>query len=161
MAFAAGAGASSQTIVAPADATASCTQNYIRLTGRVVDEADLLSDAEEQQLSAKLAALERGTGHQIVVATVTTLQGKPIEDYSVCLANHWGVGRAKEDDGVVLLVAPIERKVRIEVGYGLESALTDAEAKAILDGRVLPEFRAGQMSKGIEAGVSAIIAEVQ
>lgn len=161
IAFAAGPGASGHAPVAPPAATASCTQRFVRLTGRVVDEAGLLSEVEEHQLSTKLAALEARTGHQVVVATVKTLQGKQIESYSLCLANHWGIGRAKEDDGVVLLVAPVERKVRIEVGYGLETALTDAEAKAILDGRVLPEFRAGKMSKGIQAGVSAIIAEVQ
>ncbi len=126
-----------------------------------MDEAGILDAAEEARLSAKLAALEERSGHQLVVATVSSLQGKSVEAYSLCLANHWGVGRADVDDGVILLVAPVERKVRIEVGYGLEAALTDAEAKTILDTRVLPEFRGGHLLKGIDAGATAIIAEVQ
>lgn len=151
----------SQAPVAPPVATATCTQRFVTLSGRVVDEAQLLTRAQEQQLSGRLAALEKKTARQIVVATVSSLQGKAIEAYSLCLANHWKIGRARHDDGVLLLVAPTERKVRIEVGRGLETALTNEEARLIIDQTILPAFREGSMAKGIADGTSAIIREVQ
>ena len=107
-----------------------------------------------------LADLEIRTQHQLVVATVTWLQGKPIESYSLCIANHWAIGRKGVNDGVLFLVAPNERRARIEVGYGLETALTDAEAKTIMDQDILPAFRRGNYPAGIAAGVSGIIAEI-
>jgi uncharacterized protein len=134
--------------------------DFPALTGRVVDQADLLSPADEAALTEQSAALERRTGHQFVIATVAGLGGHRIEDYSLRLANHWGIGRKGIDDGVVLLVAPRERKVRIEVGDGLEKTLTDAEAAHIIDTDVLPFFRKGEMAKGIVRGATAIATEL-
>ena len=126
------------------------------LTGRVVDDADILSPQAEQALDGKLAALEQQTGRQLVVATLPSLQGYEIEDYGYQLGRAWGIGEAKADTGVLLIVAPNERKVRIEVGYGLEPILTDALSSAILQGRVLPRFKAGDMEGGVVAGADAI-----
>ncbi|MGN6269843.1 MAG: TPM domain-containing protein [Sphingomonas sp.] len=130
------------------------------LTGPVVDAANLLSPADEAKLTARSAALERRTGHQFVIATVTSLSGHPIEDYSLRLANHWGIGRKGVNDGIVLLVAPNERKVRIEVGYGLEKTVTNAEAARIIDADILPFFRKGELTAGIVHGVDAIVADL-
>ena len=138
----------------------ACHQRYPALSGRVVDGANLLSSAEEAALTEWLADLEIRTQHQLVVATVTWLQGKPIESYSLCIANHWAIGRKGVNDGVLFLVAPNERRARIEVGYGLETALTDAEAKTIMDQDILPAFKRGNYPAGIAAGVSGIIAEI-
>jgi uncharacterized protein len=140
--------------------TGWCKQTYPALTGRVVDEAGILPAAREMTLSARLAELERSTGHQLIVATVTSLQEKPVEEYSVCLARHWQIGRELMNDGVMLLVAPNERKVRIEVGYGLEKALRDDEAAAILRDAVIPAFKVGNFVRGIDAGTAAIVREV-
>jgi uncharacterized protein len=141
-------------------AHADCRQDYLMLTGLVVDQAALIPDVDQARLTAKLASLEQRTGHQFVIATTPSLQGKAINDYSFCLANHWGVGRKTESDGVMLLVAPMERKVRIEVGYGLEAALRDDEAALILNTDVLPAFKVGNFPRGIEAGADAIIREI-
>lgn len=126
------------------------------LTGRVVDNANMLTPATEQQLTDKLAQLETQTGRQMVVATVPDLQGYEIEEYGYQLGRTWQIGRKGEDDGVVFLVAPSERKVRIEVGYGLEGILTDALSSVILQQRVLPYFREGQMEQGVVSGVDAV-----
>lgn len=135
-------------------------QGFPALTGRVVDAADLLSAADEVSLTGKSAGLEARTKHQFVIVTVPTLGGKPIENYSLALGNHWGIGRKDANDGVLLVVAPKERKVRIEVGLGLEKALTNEEAAAILRDKVLPAFRDNKMRDGIVAGADAIIAEI-
>ncbi|ODT89472.1 TPM domain-containing protein [Phenylobacterium sp. SCN 70-31] len=134
--------------------------NFPPLTGRVVDEAKLLSPATETKLSDELAALEAQTGHQVVVATVPDLQGYEIEEYGYQLLRAWGIGRAKEDDGVILLVAPAERKVRIEVGYGLEPVLTDALSSVIIRREILPAFKAGDFEKGIVDGAGAIVRQI-
>jgi uncharacterized protein len=137
-----------------------CKQDYLQLTGRVVDQANVLPPEAEANLTTKLADLERKTGHQLVIATTPSLQGKSIDDYSLCLARHWGVGRKDANDGVMMLVAPLDRKVRIEVGYGLEAALRDDEANVILKTDVLPAFTAGDFPRGIAAGTDAIIREI-
>jgi len=126
------------------------------LTGRVVDRADLLSPAQEAALSARSAALEKARGHQFVVVTVPDLGGHAIEDYGVHLGRYWGIGRKHVNDGVLLLVAPNERKVRIEVGYGLENTLTDPRAAAIIARDILPAFKAGDLPGGIIAGAASI-----
>ncbi|MET0274082.1 MAG: TPM domain-containing protein [Phenylobacterium sp.] len=130
------------------------------LTGRVVDDANVLSAATEQKLDGELAQLEAQTGHQLVVATVPDLQGYEIEDYGYQLGRAWKLGRKGEDDGAILLVAPKERKVRIEVGYGLEPVLTDALSSVILQTRVLPQFREGRMEQGIVDGAEAVIQQL-
>jgi len=130
------------------------------LTGRVVDTADLIPADAEAKLAGRLAAVEAQSKHQFVVVTVKSLGGHAIEDYGLTLGNHWGIGRKGVNDGVLLLVAPGERKVRIEVGYGLEKALTNAEAGRIISADILPRFKAGQMAQGIAAGSESVIREI-
>ena len=130
------------------------------LTGRVVDLANVLSPAAEQKLTAESAQLEAQTGHQFVVATVPDLQGYEIEDYGYQLLRAWGIGQKDKNDGVILLVAPNERRVRIEVGYGLEPVLTDALSSVILQERVLPQFRDGNTEVGIVAGAEAVMQQL-
>lgn len=127
------------------------------LVERVTDKAGLLSEAEEAALSKRLAAFEGRTRHQLVVVTVPTLNGQDVADYTRALANRSGIGRKSHHDGIVLLVAPNERKVRLAVNYGLEQALPNAMAARILQEDVLPQFRAGDYPAGINAGVTAII----
>ena len=131
--------------------------DFPELTGRVVDQADLLTPAQEQRLSAASEALERQVGPQFVIATVQTLQGYRIEDYGVDLGRHWGVGSRERNDGLILLVAPSERQVRIEVGYGLESRETDPYAARVIQEEMLPRFRAGDMSGAIITGSGKLI----
>jgi uncharacterized protein len=127
------------------------------LTGRVNDRAGLLSERDESELEAALARFEAETTNQIVVATVQSLQGLPIEDYGYQLGRSWGIGQAGKDNGALLIVAPEEREVRIEVGYGLEGELTDAVSRTIIESRILPRFRQGDFAAGIKAGVAAMI----
>lgn len=132
-------------------------QTFPALTGRVVDEARLLSPDRERQLSERLEALEAETADQLVVVTVNDLQGYPIEDYGYQLGREWGIGQGETDNGVLLIVAPNERKVRIEVGYGLEPILTDALSARIIHEEILPDFRQAGFESGITRGVDAII----
>lgn len=126
------------------------------LNGRVIDQGDLISDAKERELAAKLEALERDTTDQVVVVTVADLQGYEIEEYGYQLGRAWGIGQAGKNNGVLLLIAPRERKVRIEVGYGLEPVLTDALSALIIQNEILPSFREGFFERGVEQGVDAI-----
>jgi len=130
------------------------------LTGRVVDDAQLLSPQAEQRLTAELAALEQQTGHQVVVATLPDLQGYEIADYGYQLLRTWGIGRKGQDDGIILIVAPKERKVRIEVGYGLEPVMTDALSSLIISKKILPAFKQGQYEAGVVAGAEAVIQQI-
>jgi uncharacterized protein len=126
----------------------------------VVDNAHLLSPATVQKLDGELATLEQQTGHQLVVATIPDLQGYDIEDYGYQLGRTWQLGRKGVNDGAILLVAPNERKVRIEVGYGLEPVLTDALSNVILQRKVLPAFKAGHMEQGVVDGTEALIQQL-
>lgn len=130
------------------------------LTGRVVDQADVLPAQIETELSARLESLEASTSRQLVVVIVSSLQGYEIEDYGYQLGRAWGIGEARKDTGALFLVAPNERRVRIEVGYGLEPILTDALSNAILQDDVLPRFRDGKISDGIIAGADALIEQL-
>jgi len=130
--------------------------NFPALTGRVVDGAKLLSAADEQALAADLEALEKKSSDQVVVVTIPSLQGYAIEDYGYQLGRHWGIGTKQLNNGVLLIVAPNERKVRIEVGRGLEPTLTDALSKIIIANAILPRFRAGDFAGGIKDGVRDI-----
>jgi uncharacterized protein len=130
------------------------------LTGRVVDNGALLAPEAEAELSTKLAALEADTGDQLVVVTLDSLQGYEIEDYGYRLGRHWGIGSSQTDRGALLIVAANERKVRIEVGYGLEPVLTDALSSQIIQTEILPPFRHGGYRRGINAGVDAIAAQL-
>jgi uncharacterized protein len=116
------------------------------LTGRVVDQANILTPQSKADLTKKLEALETRTSRQLVVVTVPSLQGLEIEDYGYQLGRAWGIGEKKLNTGALLVVAPTERRVRIEVGYGLEGVLTDALSNVILQERVLPRFRAGDVA---------------
>ena len=132
-------------------------QSFPPLTGRVVDQAQLLDQSQSASLSAKLATHEAQTSNQIVVATISDLDGYAIADYANRLGREWQIGTAENDNGVLLVVAPNERKVRIEVGYGLEGALTDALSSIIIQREILPAFRGNDYPGGINNGVNAII----
>jgi len=123
----------------------------------VVDQANLLRPEQELDLKSKSEALFAQTGRQFVVATVNSLEGRPIEDYGYRLGRAWKIGDAKRDDGVILLVAPNEKKVRIETGYGARVFLTDAVSSVIIREAILPRFKAGDFGGGITAGADAII----
>lgn len=141
--------------------TAFAAPTFPALEGRrVVDEAGVLSPAVEASLTGKLENLESATGRHLVIATLPSLQGYEIEDYGYRLGRHWGVGSKARDDGVLLIVAPRERKVRIEVGYGLEGTLTDALARIIIDTRILPKFRDGDLEGGVVDGSDAIVQQL-
>jgi uncharacterized protein len=127
------------------------------LTGRVVDQANVLSAAEREKLTAKLADLEQKSGIQLVVATVSSLQDQDIEPYANELFRTWKLGEKTKNNGVLLLVAPKERRVRIEVGYGLEGTLTDALSKIIIANAIAPRFKAGDFDGGVARGVGDII----
>jgi uncharacterized protein len=130
------------------------------LTGRVVDNAQILSPQVEHELTTKLETLETTTGRQLVVATVPSLDGYPIEDYGYQLGRTWGIGEKGKNTGAILLVAPNDRKVRIEVGYGLEPVLTDALSSVIIQSAILPKFRDGDMAGGIVAGTNALVEQL-
>jgi len=127
------------------------------LTGRVVDDAHILSAATIQQLSQTLEDYEKNTTNQIVVYTAPNLQGYPIEEYGYELGRYWKIGQKDKNNGVILLVAPKEHKARIEVGYGLEPILTDAVSSMIIQDVVLPDFRQGHFEQGIVRGTQTII----
>lgn len=129
----------------------------IALAGRVTDAAHILTPAQASGLSIKLENLERATGHQMVIVTAPTLAGQDVATFTRKLGNDWGIGRKGVNDGVVLLVAPNERKVRISVGYGLEKTLPRAACQEIIDQLLLPRFREGDVAGGIDAGVDALI----
>src|SRR5215467_8955213 len=122
---------------------AVCAVTFPALTGRVVDEANILSAATRDALSSKLAELESKSGIQHVVATVNSLQGEEIEPYANELFRKWRLGEKAKNNGVLLLIAPKEHRVRIEVGYGLEGTLTDALSKVIIVNAITPRFKAG------------------
>jgi uncharacterized protein len=126
------------------------------LTGRVVDAAGILDTATRATLDRKLAAQEAKGTDQVVVATVPSLQGTSIEDFANQLFRFWKLGQANKDNGILLLVAPNERKVRIEVGYGLEGVLPDAVASTIIQTTMVPQLRRGDYSGAIDNGVNSI-----
>ncbi len=131
------------------------------LAGRVNDLAGLLSQETARQLESKLEQLEQATGAQVVVLTLKSLDGEPLEDYSMRVVETWKLGREGVDDGVLLLVSRDDRKVRIEVGYGLEPTLTDALSRRIISNLMVPEFREGDFDGGVSAAVDAIDATVR
>ncbi len=131
------------------------------LSGRVNDAAAMIPPATRDRIESKLAELEKGTTAQLAVLTVASLDGEPLEDFSIKVAETWKLGRKGKDNGALLLIAKDDRKMRIEVGYGLEETLTDAMCRRILDGVVRPRFRAGDYGGGVEAGVDAVIAAIE
>jgi uncharacterized protein len=143
------------TVGAPANA-----QDFPALTGRVVDAADILSPATEAALTAKLVNLETQSQRQFVIATVPDLQGYEVSDYGYQLGRHWGIGDKERNDGVVLLIAPNERKLNISVGYGVEPVLTDAMSGTIIRNDITPKFKDGDFDGGVTAGADAIIRQL-
>jgi uncharacterized protein len=127
------------------------------LTGRVVDGADLLPPKDEARLADRLAALEKSTSDQLVVVTLPSLDGEPIEAFALRAGRGWGIGRKGVNNGVLLIVAPLEKRVRIEVGSGLEGLLTDEKAWFIIRDQILPRFQQGAYEQGIDAGVNRLI----
>ncbi len=125
--------------------------------GYVSDYAKLLSDASRQKIENTLGAFEKETSNQVVVAVFESLEGGSLEDFSIRLAEKWKIGQKGKDNGIILIIFKQDRAVRIEVGYGLEGALPDAVASAIIRNEIVPAFRAGDFDKGIESAVGAII----
>jgi uncharacterized protein len=143
-------------------AAPAAAQTFPKLTGRVVDQAHLLSPEQVADLSSKSQALETRSGRQFVVATVTSLESYEIEDYAYRLGRAWGIGQKDKDDGVLLLVAPNERKVWIATGYGAGGFLTDALSGVIIRAAILPHFKQTppDYGGGIEAGADQIIKQM-
>lgn len=127
------------------------------LSGRVVDTAGMIDSPSQERLSQMLRAHEELTTEQVVVVTVPDLQGSTIEDYGYQLGRYWGIGQQGKDNGALLLVARDERKVRIEVGYGLEDRLTDAQSSVIVNEVIIPAFKQGDFVGGISKGADAIV----
>ena len=131
------------------------------LTGRIVDNAHLLPADRTASLSAELATHEARTGNQVAVLTLPSLEGEPLEEFSHRVATAWKLGRKGTDNGVLILVVPNDRKVRIEVGYGLEGALTDLKSSRIIREEIVPRFRNGDFPGGIAAGVKAVLGTIE
>jgi uncharacterized protein len=129
-----------------------------QLRGRVNDYASLLDSSQEKQLEDRLAAFEAKTGHQFALLTVPSLQGTPIEEFGIKVGEAWRLGNKERDDGLVLIVASQDRKMRIEVGYGLEGEIPDAVASRVIREVLQPAFRRGDYASGIRDGFSVLIA---
>ncbi|MFC6979057.1 TPM domain-containing protein [Microbulbifer taiwanensis] len=130
------------------------------LSGRVVDRAGLLSPQTEYKLTELMQQHEKTTSNQLAVVTLPDLQGLTIEEYGYQLGREWKLGQKGKDNGALLIVAPNERKLRIEVGYGLEGVLTDALSANIIHTKILPRFKAGDFDGGVTAGVQSMIAAI-
>ncbi len=141
-------------------APVSAAPSFPALTGRVVDDAHILSAANVSDITARLAALEAKTSRQLLVVTVPSLGGYEISDYGYQLGRKWGIGQAKLNNGALFIIAPTEHRARIEVGYGLEPILTDAFSSIILQTAVLPRFRTGDFDGGVAGGVNALVQQL-
>ncbi|WP_338920341.1 TPM domain-containing protein [Pseudomonas silesiensis] len=137
--------------------TAQAELKFPQLTGRVVDSAAMIEPSVREQLTRQLDAHEKATGEQLVVVTLPDLQGTDIADFGYQLGRHWGIGQKDKNNGALLIVARAERRLRIEVGYGLEERLTDAQSSVIINQVITPAFKAGNFSKGISDGVAAML----
>src|SRR5262249_1235215 len=138
-------------------AASGAEPSFPALSGRVVDQAGILEAAARSRIDRKLEQLERKTSTQLVVVTLPSLQGYDIADYGYRLGRHWGIGQKGLNNGALLIVAPNERKGRIEVGYGLAGNPTDGIYRWIIENAILPRFRAGDVSGGIERGVDDLV----
>lgn len=135
-------------------------QTFPALSGRVVDGANLLAPEQKAALEARLQALEENSNRQLVVVTLASLEGYPIDDYGYRLGRAWGIGQKGENNGALLIIAPNERKLRIEVGYGLEPILTDALSSVIINTQITPRFKVNDYAGGINAGVETIATQL-
>lgn len=131
------------------------------LTGRVVDNAEILKPATRDKLTGVLKAHEQATGNQVAILTVPTIGGEPIEEYATNVFDSWKLGQKGKDNGVLVIVVPHDRKMRIEVGYGLEGTLPDVAASRIIRNVMTPAFKAGDYDKGVVDGVDAIIGQLE
>ena len=136
---------------------AHAAPEFPKLTGRVIDNANIIDSAAERNIEELLKGHEAATTNQVVVLTVRDLGGYDIETYGYQLGRHWGIGQKDQNNGVMLIVAQKERKVRIEVGYGLEGTLTDAISANIINAVIVPQFKRGNFSEGVETGATSII----
>lgn len=143
--------------VSPAMPAGAAAPKFPPLTGRVVDDARVLSQDTRARLSQMLEAFEGDTNRQVVVATIADLQDYPIDEYGYQLGRFWGIGAKGKNTGAILLVAPKDRQVRIEVGYGLEGELTDALSRRIIEQDILPQFRAGNFDAGVIDGTQSML----
>jgi uncharacterized protein len=140
-----------------AGSAAKADPTFPPLTGRVVDAAHILPAQTQAELTQKLATLEQANGDQLVVVTLPSLQDDDIADYGYRLGRAWGIGQKGQNNGALLIIAPNEKKVRVEAGYGLEPVLTDAVSSLIIQREILPRFREGDYAGGTTAGVDALI----
>jgi uncharacterized protein len=147
-------------LVAPASPAAAAPPDYPKAAGWVLDQAAVINSAEETALERRLSAYEKKTGHEIAVVTIKTLGGARLETYATGLFNTWGIGKAGKNNGVLLLVAMQERKLRLEVGRGLEAVITDEEAGTILDDHVRPAMRTEDVIGAVTAGVDGIVSQL-
>lgn len=147
--------------LACAAAAASAAPEAPYLSGRVVDDAELLTSAERARMTGMLRAHEERTGNQIAVLTVPTIDGASIEEYALKVFEAWQLGQKSKDNGVLMVVVPHDRKMRIEVGYGLEGTLTDVAASRIIRNTMTPQFKSGAFGRGMEEGIAAIIARLE
>jgi uncharacterized protein len=138
-------------------AITAVASNVPYLTGRVTDNAEILSEPMRKTLTERLKVHESRTGNQIAVLTIASLEGESIEGYAETVFKEWKLGQKGKDNGILVIVAPQDRRMRIEVGYGLEGTLPDSLAGSIIRNAMTPKFKAGDYNGGIEAGVSAII----
>lgn len=144
---------------APLPESAACAGvPQLTLNGSVTDAADILTAEEETQLSERLARYEQRTNHQMVVATVPALNGARVDNFGTCLGNRWGIGRKGHDDGIVILVAPNDRQMRIATGSGMEKTLTDDKTLAVIH-QMTPHFKAGDYAVSLSTGINAIAAQ--
>src|SRR5688500_8392436 len=144
-----------------AGAALAATRDIPYLTGRVVDNAEILSPAAAERITSVLKAHEDRTIDQVAVLTVRSLSGSSIEEYAVAVFESWKLGKKGKDNGVLLVIVPPERKMRIEVGYGLEGQLTDLQASRIIRNVMAPHVKAGDFDRGVEEGVAAILAQLK
>ncbi|WP_423824103.1 TPM domain-containing protein [Salinisphaera sp. SPP-AMP-43] len=135
----------------------AATPDFPQLTGRVVDNADMLSPATEQRLTRILSGLEQSNGDQVVVVTLPDLDGHSIESYGYQLGRSWGIGDQHKDNGALLIISKKDRAIRIEVGYGLEGQLTDAKSSVIIHRIIEPAFKKGDFDAGVLQGTAAIV----
>lgn len=143
----------------PPPESAVCTGvPQIALRGPVTDAAGILNAEEKQRLSQRLVHYEQRTTHQMVVATASTLNGATPMEFATCLGRRWGIGDAERNDGILILVAPGDRQTAISVGYGMEKALPDEKAKAVIE-RMIPHFKDGAYAGGLSTGIDAIAAQ--
>ena len=137
--------------------TAAAAADFPKLTGRVVDNGNMLDSATESRLTDMLAAFEQKSGDQIVVVTLADLGGDAIDTYGYQLGRQWGIGGKKSDNGALLIIAKKEQKIRIEVGYGLEGQLTDAQSSIIIRNIIEPAFKQGDFNQGVLKGTAAMV----